>query len=155
MFCDTKVNNIEDVDQARGFHRFLMASKKSSPRRTPLSEQQKRDCVLLVEKWRALKAAGRPISQKQLAVLHGVDPSTVSQMLRCHIALNTEWKLNFADYLEMRPQDIWADWIYSRVTAGRIPAGMAPIVEAWNDMPDEKKLALTTLALPSGPRRTS
>jgi len=129
-----------------------MAAKKTV-RRTPLSEEQKRDCRLLREKWDELKRAGKPLSQKQLAILHGVDPSTVSQILRLHIALNTEWKLNFADYLETLPQNIWPDWAYSRVTAGRIPEGMAPIAEAWPDMPDEKKLALATLALPGGNSR--
>lgn len=154
MICDTKLNNIERVGLSRGSSRFLMAAKK--PRRTPLTEQQKRDCALLAQKWEEIKGAGRPISQKQLAGVHSVDPSAVSQILRGHIALNTEWKMNFAAYLDLRPQDIWPDWAYSHVTAGRIPSGMEPIVEAWNDMPDEKKLALMTLVLPSGnPRRKS
>lgn len=154
MFCDTKLNNIEHG--TRGSISTLMAAKKTSPRRTPLTEEQRRDCRLLREKWDELKKEGRPVSQKQLAIKHDVDPSTVSQILRCYIALNTEWKMNFADYLDVLPQQIWPDWAYSRVTAGRIPPGMAKIVEAWADIPDEQKLALATLLLPGGtPRRNS
>lgn len=122
-----------------------MPSKGNKKR--PLTEDEKHDCALLAAKWDDLKAAGKPLSQKQLAATYGATASLVSQFLRGYIALNETWKLRFAQYMGLAPQDIWPDWPYKALTAGPVPPSLEPIRRAWQNMTPEEQLALTTLAL--------
>lgn len=119
-------------------------------RQTPLTIEEKRDAELLRIRWHAMMAAGSRLSQKQLSGQYGVHASLISQLLNGYVALNTEWKMRFAQYMGLAPQELWPDWPYRALTAGPIPPSLEPIRDAWSSMAPEEQLALTTLLLRRG-----
>lgn len=108
-------------------------------------EKRRRDARLLKEHWDRLKRQGRKLRQKELAARWDVDPSLVSQYLRGYLALNTEWKMRFAEYMDVAPQDIWPDWQYKALTSGSTVPSLSQIAEAWKHMADDEREAVLTL----------
>lgn len=90
------------------------------PRKPVLSRREKMDADQLRHAWNQL-AKGTERSQKELALLWGVNPSLISQYINGHIPLNTEAKLWFAKYLRRPAAEIWPDFEFTEAVTITLP----------------------------------
>jgi hypothetical protein len=118
---------------------------RSKKRGRPLTPKERRDQLLLVTRWEVEEKI-RDISRIQLADIWGVGKSVPGKYLNGAIALSVEWKMNFALYLDCKPQDIWPDWEYTPLTADSIPPSLQVFAVMWRVFASEVRVELLKVA---------
>lgn len=89
-----------------------------------------KDAEALRKAWERAKSAGQNVAQRDIAKRHSVHYTHISQLMTGRIPISEYWKLAFAEYLGVRPQDIWEDWPFKKLTNYRVSDALGDMFDA-------------------------